>query len=294
MAEQPLRTLRTLQQQHSVITRKLQSIQNTLKQILDSSGISIDVFNSANDYLDQFNQLNTDFAQKWQTIAQTNRQAQTGNDFEDLDNKISELFDTVGELNREATSQNSVSTKLRSLFALDTTEFKNALKYHKAQSIIHLILLFAVTITAVCLVYTLFGFHNSLFAPEIKALLQTDNTYKATLIMILIQLGGKLTLIFAFGWLIQFLGGLHSKHSQQAVIYQDRLAGLTTAELIITAGRTSTREQILKEMAETYLSDKENAFKPKEKPKPDDTASKKDLVTFLKATIESLKSKNAT
>jgi hypothetical protein len=294
MAEQPLRSLKTLQEQYSVITRKLQNIENTLKKILDSSGISIDVFNSANDYLDQFNQLNAEFAQKWQTIIQANRHVQTGNDFEDLDNKISELFDYVAELNREATSQNFVSSKLRSLFAVDTTEFKNALKYHKRQSIIHLVLLLVVTITAVCMIYKLFGFHNSLFTSEIKELLQTENTYKATLIMILIQLGGKLTLIFAFGWLIQFLGGLHSKHSQQAVIYQDRLAGLTTAELIITAGRTSTREQILKEMANTYLSDKENAFKPKEKPKTEEPTTKKDLLTFLKATIESLKSKNAT
>ncbi len=288
MAE-PLKTFRTLQQQQAVIQRKLQSIQRTLNQILALNGISIDIFNSANDYLDQFNQLNGDFSQKWQTITQASRQGATGNDFDDLDSKISELFDTVAELNREATSQNTVSSKLRSLFTVDTTEFKSALKYHKTQSFINLALLLLVTVTAVCSVYKLFGFHNPLLTAEIKELLKEDNTYKATVIMILIQLGGKLTLIIAFGWLIQFLGGLHSKHSQQAIIYQDRLAGLTTAELIITAGRTSTREQILKEMADTYLSDKENSFKPKEKQRHEETASKKDLVTLLKSTIESFK-----
>lgn len=279
---------KTLAQIQATITQKLQKIQKTITQINNTTGISIDAFNSGNDYQETYTTYNSEFTNKWNSIVQSHRQNQIGNDFEDIETKIDELFENVADLNREATSQNTVSSRLKSIFSVDKTEFEKSLTYHKTQTIINLILLVLTVIVSLCVVFSLFKFDGNLFTNEVKELLKTDNSYKTGLILVLMQFGGKVAIIFALGWLIKFLGDLTSKHSRQTIIYQDRLSGLNTAELIITAGRSTTREQILKQMAETYLNDKENAFKI-ELPQIDKEAqvNKKDIYNLLKTTIES-------
>ncbi|MFA9214255.1 MAG: hypothetical protein ACEQSR_10480 [Candidatus Methylacidiphilales bacterium] len=226
----------------------------------------------------------------WEIIAQNNRQSLTGNDYDDLELEIIELFDKISDLYREATTQNIVSNRVSSLTKNDSSEFKASLQYHKKQSLMFLWVLGLLTLISILVVFCIFTFdNNKLFPKNFTDLIKDDDSYKTLIILLLIQLGGKITIIFGLGWLIKFVGTLHSKHSQQAIIYQDRIAGLSTAELIITSSRTSIRDLVLKQMSETYLSDKENSFKTAQENKKENTFAIKELINLLKSNIENFK-----
>ncbi len=76
--------------------------------------------------------------------------------------------------------------------------------------------------------------------------------------------GWRFVLLVLGGSLITFLGRLYSQHSQQAVSYQDRLAGIDAAALVLHYGADSaSRENLLNRFVETYISGEGNAFRPR-------------------------------
>ena len=77
-----------------------------------------------------------------------------------------------------------------------------------------------------------------------------------------IAVSGRVTLAVGGAWLVGYLARLQSRHSQQAVLYQDRLAGWDPANALLYYGSTEERGTVMRQMTKTYLNPGANAFKP--------------------------------
>lgn len=99
---------------------------------------------------------------------------------------------------------------------------------------------------------------------------------------VLVVLGGRLSIILGAAWLVAFVGKLHSRHSQQAVSYQDRLAGIDVIGMMLQHGTQTTRDVTLKRMTEFYLTQEDNAFRDP----PTRDATLKDVSRLLTTVTE--------
>lgn len=264
--------------------RKLNNISQTLTEVIKMKGLSIDTFNEAHSLLEKHAEYNNKMSAKWNELSQNQQVNALGDAFNDIERMISELFISTSKIYNDANSQRSNSYNIKSTFEVNTDEFKKALEYHQKQSRYTFWGLLGVVLGGALLLYY-WGFERG----NIDSISSSNKDLVIKIFLISFYLGGRITFVIVFIWLIQFLGKLHSKHSEQSIIYQDRLAGLGTAELIITSGVSTTREQILKDMAAVYLSDKENAFRTKEEPKQEIDLKK--VANALKPIVDILKQK---
>lgn len=75
-----------------------------------------------------------------------------------------------------------------------------------------------------------------------------------------LAIAGRTALLVGLGWLLKFMGGLHSRHAQQAVVYQDRLGGLDAFEILLKYGDAQTKAKAQGALIESYLGMADNAF----------------------------------
>lgn len=129
---------------------------------------------------------------------------------------------------------------------VEASEFRQARDYHRKASLILILFLGLTVIAGVVLLLCFFT------QPPID----TSGPVLASL------LGTRVAILLVLAWTIKFLGHLQSAHSQQGIIYHDRLAGLDAADAIIKYGEREAKEAVLKEMTQAYLSPNVNAFKP--------------------------------
>ena len=64
----------------------------------------------------------------------------------------------------------------------------------------------------------------------------------------------------AIGWAATFLGRMQSRHAHQAVLYQNKLVAVDTADYIIRVASGPTREKLLADMVTALLSNERSAF----------------------------------
>lgn len=164
------------------------------------------------------------------------------------------LTDRAAELSRQV-SDKPLAVQGVQQVSTDVEQFERARDYHRKRSDMYLALLLVVAAGGCWVVYSLFFGQNGVGA--------TGWLGAAVLI------GGRVALLLLVGWLIKFLGELQSRHAQQAVTYQDRVAGLGAARVIIEQGLRESREGVLRAMTASYLSLDANAFRPSQ-PTTDD------------------------
>ena len=194
-----------------------------------------------------------------------------------LDQARSEMDSVMGlaaALYKEAIAGRSLAEAGVATVEVNRTEFESARNYHRQQA---RRLYWATLIGAglfLCAVWIVFGNHATPAwlgdlvknAPPEPAP-STENASESVPVWILAFLlfGGRLSVLLGAGWLVVFFGRLHSRHAQQAISYQDRVAGLDAAKMIIHYGSPAGREETLRRMVSTYLALDDNAFKDEEK-----------------------------
>lgn len=297
---------KTLAEQYSDLVVQLNLIKSILKGIQETYGVSNDSLQSAFDYQRKFNQLNNSLQTIWgQLSTNSNRVQQVGVEFNDLEVRIIELHDNIKALYTNVKDESSFSAKLYDKITIDKNEFTEALKHHKSKSNTTLYILGAASLLSLILILFVFALFPAIFSSteeknsgKVQAAQDIGNTIPektnsvsgqwqdsaAWWSKIILNFSGKFALLFALAWMLKFIGDLHSRHVAQSIIYQDRLAALSTIDVITIGANTQTREKILLKMSETYLNLENNAFisREKEKAPSEEVFSKKDLVGLLK------------
>lgn len=136
------------------------------------------------------------------------------------------------------------------------------MKHHRTQAFYLLILTGLVGVALAYAIAELFQLRN--VAPVAPTIVEAGKTVaipSRPIEQILMVLGGRLSIIAGGAWVIGFLGKLHSRHSQQAVSYQDRLAGMDVIRMILQHGSHDTSNATLRRMTDFYLTQEDNAFR---------------------------------
>lgn len=257
----------TNKQKYQKIQTKLQAIDRTLKNINTKPGLSQDVIELFTELQQKSQVLVNNVNTTWQAVAERQQADQIDGSFDTLFDSISNLLDEVNDLYKESDSESALVKNAKATFKIEKKDYVEARDHHKIQAYISLIILLVLCISSGIFIWHSFIEFKDNF-DDIKSLIETvkiletntDFLTKIVFIKTILKITGRLSIVGILVWLIVFVGKLHSKHNKQYISYQDRLSGLSAAELIITAGRTATREKVLLEMTDSYLSLKHNAF----------------------------------
>jgi hypothetical protein len=237
-----------------MLSVKLSNPTRTLQEIINKPGVSLDSIDKAQNMVGRGGDIQQRLSVIWGEITQKNRQNSDGSDFENIEREINEFYEQVSDFYGEVISESQQMQEVRKRFDVDKEEFVAAREFHRNQAKIFLNLLLviiALSLPLVLFMFDLLPFLPANWRPDAASDLSTYT----------LRIGGRISVLLALGWLIRFVGLLHSNHSEQQVAYQDRIAGLSTSEMIVSSGRPSIREKILLEMSETYLSLRHNAFR---------------------------------
>lgn len=167
--------------------------------------------------------------------------------------KVDQLLEDARRLYDEATRNRSLAAAGETV-ATNTAQFKSALAHHQGQARNLFWLTLASAIAFAAFIAIVF-----LHAPTGEMTAASDG--KIDWPHALVVLGGRLSIVIGGGWLVTFIGRLHSRHSQQSVSYQDRLAGMDVIGLLLQHGTQETRDAMMKRITEFYLSQDDNAFR---------------------------------
>lgn len=168
------------------------------------------------------------------------------------------LIEAVRRLYLEVTSESTIEDEGRAAFEVNKAEFEAGRDHHRDQARQLLWVMGCLLLAGFVAVYALLFHQNGDWTALAGA-----NWVRAALVIV-----GRFTVLGGIAWLLVFLGKLHSQHSQQAVTYQDRLAGLDAASLVLHYGANlKVREEMLGRFVEAYISGDANAFRP-QRPEP--------------------------
>lgn len=243
---------------------KFNNLNQTLQAIFQRPGISLDLLDRASQAQTDLSQIQTAAHTKWNSVAQGNRQHQTTNTFDSDIVALENLHPQIRDLHTESVEQAALLRDVSQTIEIDKNEFKNSLDYHKRLAKFTFAAVLTVVGLALISLASLFGLIEWLEPKSTQRILdflrtEKEFNYKVSVELILLM-GGRFSLIIAFAWLVGFLGRLHNSHTRQAIYYQDKIAGLEAAKLIISAAKTTSREKIVSDMATTYLALSKNAF----------------------------------
>lgn len=241
------------------LDNKIQACTRTLNTISNVTGISLDLMDRLELIRFEINKVQQEKNKIWTQITQTNQVNQVGTLFDQIDEQINGLYENVNALYEESLDEQYQTKRIRVVSEIDKSEFEKARNFHRSQANKILILLGFILVFSLFIILYIFNYIKWL--PINNIVIQNNIPNNSDLYHYIVQFGGKISILFGLGWLMKFLGSLHSSHAEQAVSYQDRLAGISVSELIITSGRSTVREKILLEMADTYLTLKQNAFR---------------------------------
>ena len=163
------------------------------------------------------------------------------------------LIEAVRRLYLEVTSESTIEAEGRAAFEVNKAEFEAGRDHHRTEARILLATMGILLAGGLGALYLLLFHNNADWTTLAEA-----KWPRAALVII-----GRFTVLAGMAWLLVFLGRLHSQHSQQAVTYQDRLAGLDAAALVLHYGANlKVREEMLGRFVEAYISGDANAFRP--------------------------------
>lgn len=175
--------------------------------------------------------------------------------------QISQLLDETGAFEKEvrAGAGEVISKSIRAGLEAQATAFREAEAVHitwATRMLVMIALLIVLSGTAIWLLFIRANTINAQLDPS-----QTNNVVDTVQHVVLVGVG-RLALLAFLAWALKHAADLHKIHSEQSVIYRDRLAALGIAESILAA--TPDLEQksaTLKTLADGYLNFEQNAFR---------------------------------
>jgi hypothetical protein len=189
--------------------------------------------------------------------------------------EVDELAAQVNDLHLEAIQNTSLARAGEQVVSVNREEFARGRDYHRRHALGLLIGMVLLAGAGAAGVIWLFGAWP---APGASA--SADHT--EAWIHLGLVLGGRFSVLVGLGWLLVFVGRMHSRHAQQAVSYQERLAGLDAAKMVIHHGTGKVREHLLLHLTSTYLSMEGNAFRER-RPRARARFSLRELRTVTRA-----------
>lgn len=277
------------------LEKYIQSIDTNLHKIHSTTGISKNILDKHIDYWKEIQNLRTKIGTTWTNIQNSNQSNNNSNSFDLFEEPLTDLYVKINQLYRQTEKESGFSTIIKDVFNIEKNDFLAARAHHKFHSNLTLILLFLVSLGSGLFIWEAFinlkdetdNYENLVkLLPILSS--QLDFLKNIIFTKLLLKITGRFSIVAILTWLIIFIGKLHSKHNKQYILYQDKVSGLNAAEIIITSGGMETREKILLEMTDTYLTLKNNAF--------DDNNSKeislnKSLLNSIKRKLQSIESK---
>ncbi|TGM25418.1 hypothetical protein [Leptospira meyeri] len=254
-------------QKYQKLQTKLQAIDRTLNNTISKPGLSQDIVESYSEIQQQYHALSNTIANTWNLVTQRQQVDQIDNSFDTSLDESSTLLDTANTLYKESDAESALIKNAKETFKVEKKDYIEAKNHHKFQAYITLTILLFLCFSAGLFIWNSFiefkdNYDDIKSLIDIAKILETDKDFLAKIIFIktILKITGRISIVGILVWLIVFIGKLHSKHNKQYISYQDRLSGLSAAQLIITAGGSSTREKVLLEMSDSYLSLNHNAF----------------------------------
>lgn len=215
-------------------------------------------------------------------------------DLEGVLQKCRELLDDVAEYERQvqSTAGQFVAATVEADFTSKKEAFTEAATYHQKQAWLMLMLLGGLAAVTSVAIYCLFL--SSSTVPVI-----TKGSSMPTVLESVLVVGvGRIATLALLGLAFRYVALLHRANSEQLVIYRDRMAALGVAESIVQIFPLEKKFDLLKVLADGYLTFEHNAFRQrarghaKARRETNDEAIKqlKDTVDAMKPAFEVVKS----
>lgn len=185
-----------------------------------------------------------------------------------------------------------ITKKAAQDFAANKDNFDKAASYHKKMAVTILAVLALVLVGGIMVLYFFFAKSNRI--PD----LPTTPSLGLLIAILTTTLSGKIAFLLVWAWTLRYIANLHSIHSEQAVIYNDRSVSLSIAEnLLVAAPQLEQKTSLLNTLAKGYLDIEKNAFRSEGGTKKNgETATQlgllKELVDTVKPLLESLRTKD--
>lgn len=264
------------------ITNKTNNIHAIIGKIFAEPGISIDTINEVSNLQEEVQNIANQIGASWNRISSTGAINSPTSEFDILEDEVDRIKKEINDLYEVSINENEESKQIRKLVEFDKSELIRARDYHRILSYAMLGFLGIALIFSFIIIFYIYGLGPVTLESIFNAVNTNENK---DIVYVLTRLTGKISILIGIAWVIKYLGNLHSNHSQQYIAYQDRLSGLNTAEFILNSGKSTVREKVILQLADTYLSLKENAFKVIKKEKAEHESNKvtiRDLKYFTK------------
>lgn len=145
---------------------------------------------------------------------------------------------------------------------VNADQFDKAMTHHRDEARLLLVATLAAVLVLAYAVFKVFNLdHAAELVPKVVPKGSILEFPKPGLDHVLMVFGGRISVVAGAAWVVAFLGKLHARHSQQAVSYQDKKAGLGVIGVLVQHGTQETREATMKRMTEFYFTQDDNAFR---------------------------------
>lgn len=213
---------------------------------------------------------------KLHTVTELQNKALTrGIESSERGNEIVELADAVTETVNEAfkvlsgnASKPPLAAGTVAALADSEDKFKKARDHHRNAAFWSQLAIFGIGVASVAL----------------GAFAYTADP-STTLFQLIGRGGSKLGLIVVAGWLLVHFSRSAARHNQQAVTYEDKLAGLQSADRLLPYSNDEGRKEILETILSTYVAVERNAFVDTGNP-ADNLAAVKPILDEIRKTVK--------
>jgi hypothetical protein len=171
--------------------------------------------------------------------------------------EMASVLDRAGVLERQIASGANLELvkEAKTAFRDKTGDFSDAESYHRRQAHSMLAVMLLVSVVAGVAIYYLFVAHAP---PPASAGQAPPEAGLGTLVAIeraVVLATGRVAILLFLAWTVRYLAGLHSAHSEQAIVYRDRRAALGVAELLLNATpELDQKREMLRTLTGAYLT----------------------------------------
>jgi hypothetical protein len=191
--------------------------------------------------------------------------------------EMKSLLDRAGALEKEIATGASVelSESVTADFESKADDFSNAEVHHKSQARKLFWAMIGVIAIAAAAVYVLF-IRLAAVAANVERIVALAT--------------GRIAILVFLGLALKYLADLHRAHSEQAIIYCDRKAALSVAQVLLASTpELEQKRAVLKTIADIYLNFENSAFVAR-RPKPSEPGADVDAqIKRMKDVVEGIK-----
>lgn len=240
-------------QQNQQLGRLVQLTSQLATQVQQSPTLPVEALSRVSAIIDGANKVNQEAQKKFNDMVSAAGGPNSSHKYltepiEELSGKygiVLNLYREAQELYKQVVTGGQVALAAETQLNIEKAEFEAARKRHDNMSIVLLLLLGLAVVASGAGLYQLVINAESTNLPPMALLL---------------ALTGRIAFVLLAGWIITFLGRLHASHVQQAIFYQDRLAGISAARNLIPFADLGSRQEMVKQLATAYISLERNAF----------------------------------